>query len=66
MAKANASNGNGKTAISVKMELAKTTKGTYVYNSVDSSAAVRSVYVNKDGMPGGAWQTITLSLAEEK
>jgi hypothetical protein len=65
MAKATTNNDNGK-PISVKMALAKTTKGTYVYNSVDASAPVRSVYVNRDGMPDGAWQTIRLSVVEEK
>jgi hypothetical protein len=65
MAKATTNNDNGK-SISVKMTLAKTTKGTYVYNSVDSSAAIRSVYINKDGMPDGAWQTIRMNVVEEK
>jgi hypothetical protein len=66
MAKAATNNGNNNTkSISVKMALAKTTKGTYVYNSVDTSAAVRSVYINKDGMPDGAWQNIRMSISEE-
>jgi hypothetical protein len=65
MAKATTNNDNGK-SISVKMALAKTTKGTYVYNSIDTSAAIRSVYINKDGMPDGAWQTIRMSVMEEK
>jgi hypothetical protein len=63
---AKATNNNGDKTISVRMALGKTTKGTYVYNSVDASAAIRSVYINKDGMPDGAWQTIRMSVVEEK
>jgi hypothetical protein len=66
MAKATTNNdGNDKT-ISVKMALGKTTPGTYVYNSVDRSAPIRSVYITKEGMPDGAWQAIRLSVVEEK
>jgi hypothetical protein len=63
---ANKATGNNGNPISVKMVLSKTTNGTYVYNSTDAAAHVRSVYINKDGMPDGAWQTIRMSISEEK
>lgn len=49
---------------SVKMELTKTTKGTYVYSSTDPAAGVRSVYVNKNALPNGP-KEITLSVVAE-
>jgi hypothetical protein len=64
MAKAAANNSdNGAKSISVVMELARETKGTYIYTS---TATVRTVYINREGLPDGAPQRIKVSITEER
>lgn len=52
------------TAKTVEMNLAKTTKGTYVYEAVvKKGAAVTVVYVRKEAFPDGPPDSITLTVA---
>jgi hypothetical protein len=51
-----------KTALEVKMNFERDTKGTHVYKSEDEGAAVPTLYVKKAGFPDGPPASITVTV----
>lgn len=50
--------------IEVGMELAKETKGTYVFSANNAEAAIPTLYVKKAAFPKGAPTEIIVTVAE--
>jgi len=50
----------------IKMNWAKSTKGTHVYANEDPESPVSTIYVKRSGLPSEAPPTITLTIEFEE